>query len=76
MSKQELIEDIKTEIKNLERLNGEMKNLLAKIVDEPTYVEIRAAASILHDFYSGVEKIFERIAVNIGQLPTTEVIGS
>jgi len=73
MSKRELIEDVKTGIKNLERLNDEMKNLLAKITDAPGYIEIRAAASILHDFYSSIEKIFERIAVNIDKnLPKGE----
>lgn len=28
-------------------------------------MEVRAAGSILHDFYCGIEKIFERIAVAI-----------
>jgi len=63
MSKKELTESIKIEIENLERLNKEMKDLLAKIGQEPTFVEIRASGSILHDFYSGVEKIFERVAI-------------
>lgn len=57
-----MIEDVKIEFGNLERLNKEMKDLLAKFAETPDFVERRAAASILHDFYSGVEKIFERIA--------------
>ena len=73
MSKDQLIEDIKIEMENLERLKGEMKVLLEKIGVQPGFVEIRAAASILHDFYSGVEKIFERIAINIDKnLPKGE----
>jgi len=73
MNKKELTDDIKVEMRNLERLNKEMKDLLAKIKKEPTFVEIRAAASILHDFYSGAEKIFERIALSIDKnLPKGE----
>ena len=73
MSKGQLIEDIKIEMENLERLKHEMKILLEKIGVQPGFVEIRAAASILHDFYSGVEKIFERIAINIDKsLPKGE----
>jgi hypothetical protein len=71
MNKEELIEDIKSEIENLERVNKEMKSLLSKINKEPTFIEIRAAASIMHDFYSGIEKIFERIAISVDKnLPT------
>jgi DNA-directed RNA polymerase sigma subunit (sigma70/sigma32) len=65
MDRKELKEDVKIEIENLGRLNNEMKALLAKTEKEPTFMEIRAAANILHDFYSGVERIFERIAVSI-----------
>jgi hypothetical protein len=73
MSKKELIDDIKIEMENLERLNKEMKDLLSKIEKEPTFVEIRAAASILHDFYCGAEKIFERIAISVDKnLPKGE----
>jgi len=73
MSKEELIDDIKIEIKNLERLNKEMKDLLAKIGEKPTFVEVRAGASIFHDFYSGVEKIFERVAISVDKnLPKGE----
>ncbi|HPC35457.1 MAG TPA: hypothetical protein P5067_03270 [Candidatus Marinimicrobia bacterium] len=56
MDKNELIKDVKIEIENLERINSEMNELLAKTEANPTFVETRAAASILHDFYSGVKK--------------------
>jgi len=73
MSRDRLVEDIKIEVKNLERLKEEMRVLLEKAGVQPGFVEIRAAASILHDFYSGVEKIFERIAINIDKsLPKGE----
>lgn len=73
MDKKELTDDIKIELENLERLNIEMKNLLVKIGEEPTFIEVRAAASILHDFYSGIEKIFERIALSIDKhIPESE----
>ncbi len=73
MNRKELIEGIRIEIKNLERLNKEMKDLLSKIEEKPTFIEIRALASILHDFYSGVEKIFERVAISVDKnLPKGE----
>jgi hypothetical protein len=48
MSKKKLIDDIKVEIKNLERLDKEMKDLLVKIKEEPSFIEIRETASIGH----------------------------
>ncbi|MBI5199863.1 MAG: hypothetical protein HZA09_07610 [Nitrospirae bacterium] len=65
MNKEDFQEDLMNELENLKRLNDEMRQLLEEIGDSPSFIEIRAAGSILHDFYSGVEKIFERIAVNI-----------
>ena len=56
---------IKFELENIRRLVNEAKELHEKIGDAPDPIETRAAGSILHDFYCGVEKIFERIAVNI-----------
>lgn len=73
MDKEEILEEINIEIENLDRLNGEMNQLLAKIGDKPSFIEVRAAGSILHDFYSGVEKIFERIALCVDKnLPKGE----
>ena len=63
MDKKEFIYEIKEEIENLERLEKEMKFLIADIGEEPTFKEIRISSSILHDFYSGVEKIFKKIAL-------------
>ena len=58
---------------NLARLIIEMEVLTGKFSNEPDFIQTRAAGSILHDFYSGVESLFEKIAVNIdGKLPTGE----
>ncbi|ODS39206.1 MAG: hypothetical protein A7316_06175 [Candidatus Altiarchaeales archaeon WOR_SM1_86-2] len=52
---------------------NDAKELLEKKDNTPGFVETRAAGSILHDFYCGVEKIFERIAVNVDEnLPAGE----
>ena len=62
---QELKNEMKIEIENLERLTNEMKQLLSRTGEKKNFMEVRAAGSILHDFYCGIEKIFERIAVAI-----------
>ena len=73
MDKEILKEEIEIELKNLERLAREMQELTNKFVNKPDFIETRAGGSILHDFYCGVEKIFERIAVHIdGKLPKGE----
>lgn len=64
---------IKFELENIGRLVNEAKELQERIDDAPDPIETRASGSILHDFYCGVEKIFERIAVNIDKnLPAGE----
>jgi len=73
MHEQELIEEIDGEIENLRRLKDEMSSFIADIVEEPTSKEIRVFSSILHDFYSGIEKVFEKIALFLdGDLPKGE----
>jgi hypothetical protein len=73
MDKDALGKEIEIELKNLNRLTGEMEDLVAGFSEEPDVVQTRAAGSILHDFYSGVEKLFERIAIHIdGELPKGE----
>jgi len=73
MDKEILKEEIEIELKNLERLAREMQELTNRFVNKPDFIETRAAGSILHDFYCGVEKIFERIAVHIdSKLPKGE----
>ena len=62
--------DINREINNLLELEREMKDILEEAKDSPRKIEMRAAGSVLHDFYCAVERIFERIGNNIdGELP-------
>jgi len=68
-----LEEELQDELKNLERLEREISEILSRLEKEPSFVEIRAIGSIIHDFYCGVEKIFERIARVIdGKVPGGE----
>lgn len=55
--------EIEKELEDLVRLNEEMTEVLNH--PEPSFLETRAAGSVLHDFYTGVEKIFKRIASRI-----------
>lgn len=57
--------DICRELAALDRLEGEARQLLGRIPARPTFVEIRTAGSLLHDFYTGTEKIFQRIALEM-----------
>ncbi len=73
MDKENLMEEIKVEIENLKRLSGEMQELIKRSGEKPDFIEARAAGSILHDFYCGAAKIFERIALRIDErLPKGE----
>ena len=68
-----LISEIKVERRHLSNLVEEVESLSEKIEAKPTGVELRAAGSILHDFYTGLEKIFRLIAVEIdGNMPSGE----
>ena len=54
----------------VERLLEESRNDLRGVGGIPSRLEVRGVASVLHDFYSGVERVFERIAVELdGELP-------
>lgn len=68
-----LISEIKAERRNLSNIVEEMENLTNQLDDEPTGLELRAAGSILHDYYTGLEKIFRLIALESdGNLPSGE----
>jgi len=55
--------EIGRETKELDKLESELKAFLENVEGkEPSSLELRALGSILHDFYTGVERIFERIA--------------
>lgn len=64
-----LKEEINQEIQELELLVEEIKGLKNRLKTPSTY-DLRAAGSILHDFYNGVEAIFRRVAQELnGGLP-------
>lgn len=66
-----LRQDIADELANLGRIIDEAGALLQRLPPTPTFIEISAAGKLVHDFYNGVERIFERIAVRLGPgLPT------
>lgn len=61
---------IKDELGKLRLLDKEKDALLK---EKPSNYILRAGGSILHDFYTGIEKIFENIAKEIDhRLPTGE----
>lgn len=60
--------DIRREIDNLTRLVHSMGELQAQLRShDPTEFDVRAAGSLLHDFYTGLEKIFRRVALKVDQ---------
>lgn len=62
--------DIDEESKELSRLMNELSAELKGLGSPPGSLEIRGISSIIHDFYTGLEKIFVRIARRIdGGLP-------
>lgn len=68
-----LLADINLEKQHLAKLCEEMNLLRKELKGEPSFTVLRAVGSILHDFYTGLEKIFERIALVVdGGLPKGE----
>jgi hypothetical protein len=64
-----LKEEINQELQELELLMEEIRGLKERLKNPSTY-DLRAAGSILHDFYNGVEVIFRRVAQEVnGGLP-------
>ncbi|MFQ5854995.1 MAG: nucleotidyltransferase family protein [Anaerolineae bacterium] len=62
--------EIEAEVRNLERIADRARENTATVVVEPSEVEVQGIAKYVHDFYNGVERIFERIAVRLdGDLP-------
>ena len=65
-----LIED---ELVTLERVVESAEEALASLSDDPGQFEMHGLAAYLHQFYTGVESILERIAVGLGEgLPRGE----
>ncbi len=64
--------DIDHELRNLKRLAKELDDILTTTKEE-SIARTRAIGSLLHDFYTGVEKIFRQIATKVDQdLPAGE----
>jgi predicted nucleotidyltransferase len=61
-----LQDEIAIEMLNLQRLIDECEALLTGLSTAPSSVELRAFGSIVHDFYTACERIFERVAVYLG----------
>jgi len=63
--------EILREFKDIERCSFELKELLGMIGNKnKSTFDLRAIGSILHDFYCGIERIFERIAKELnGGIP-------
>ena len=70
-----LKEEIEVEFGELNRLLKTFNSLLEKVnTGAPDDVETIALAGMLHSFYTGVENIFKRVAINIdGGLPCGEI---
>lgn len=59
-----------TEREQLTRLLATMQPLLSKCRESaPTDIELSALAAALHAFYTGVENIFKRVAVELDSQP-------
>jgi len=70
MDKQTLQREAEITFANLERLIKEMAALIARLSDPPDSLETRAAGSIVHDFYTGIEQFFEKTALLLdGDVP-------
>lgn len=63
----ELKRRVEEELQALERTVREGEELLGACADPPTRTELRAMASIVHEFYTGVEGIFRHIVVRLGE---------
>lgn len=65
--------EIALELHNLQRLVEESRAIFGSLSGDPSSVELRALGSIVHDFYTACERIFERVAVYLGPgLPVSD----
>lgn len=66
----ELREQIEVELEQIRRLLAIHRPLVEKSrASPPTPIELSALAAMLHSFYTGIENIFKRIAVEAGGSP-------
>lgn len=64
MALRELVED---ELVTLGRVVSNAEEAAASLSDPPSQFELHGLAAYLHQFYTGVESIFERIAIGLGE---------
>jgi len=69
-----LRKQVATDLEQLRHLLATHHRLLSKVRDqEPSVDEVPALAAILHSFYSGVERLLKRVAVEVdGAAPRGE----
>lgn len=60
-----LAAEVEGELRELAALLPEADRLRPRLTADPDPLDLRAAGSILHDFYSGLERLFERVANEI-----------
>lgn len=74
MSLEELKEDINYEISQIDKeLDSFMPLLDLCKVRDPSLIEITALGSVLHSFYTGIEKIFMMISKRIDKEPISNI---
>lgn len=63
---------VELEMSLLHRLLGQHCDLLARVeCEQPDTVEVLALSALLHSFYTGIENVFKRIALDIDKtIPT------
>ena len=62
--------EIEVELSAVKRVKEDYQSIPHDLV---TWIKVRTKASLLHDFYTGIEKIFSRIAQELnGGLPNSE----
>jgi len=65
-----LIADLDRELREHAGLVREAREAAAHTADKPRGLRLRGMASVLHDFYTGIERMLERIAIELeGELP-------
>ncbi|MBM3235475.1 nucleotidyltransferase domain-containing protein [Candidatus Poribacteria bacterium] len=71
--KERLKVQIEDEFANIERVIELAERFLAEVSEQPNEVELGGLGKFVHDFYTAVERIFERIAVWLGEaMPSGE----
>ncbi len=57
--------DLRTELSNLQKVVREVEEVRSKFDNEPDHIQIRALGSLVHDYYTGLENLFEIIVKRV-----------